>query len=452
MVRFYDAQEQEQNDEEEKQQHEPQTAEENKTEVEGEEWHASVRGASVEKKQKRGNRGSLDGTRRFRKVVTFRNSMVQTREIAGRKSRQRGRNSLLPWFSKASEDHTQEVLEEQERVKAEKAAKKAEKEAKKAAKKEEKEAKKAAKKAAKQAKKQLKKNDQVLQPQSLIFEDNELDMDVSLSVHDIMGDSTNNHQSSSNMDSFAGNSVPDHTRRRRSSVSTAILDTMRMFAHRGSKNPKRRAGGLSASLRAAASGSADASEASPQHRKKDQQYDWSSHLRAQTTPNNNQKSSPHAAQMTRQKSQQEIIEEEEDQYEEEMSQLPNSNPAGYNNPLNESSNTDFNASFATSTVTKSKMESSMGGSMGDISGESFADPNAPDHVPKKRGRKKSILGVFGTKSAPKRKPTPKRMPTVQESRSIGTKRNGASSAANSSCDSSVSSALADLIQMEKLKN
>jgi hypothetical protein len=112
--------------------------------------------ATSQPRRRRDNRGSMDGTRHWRKVVTFRNSLVQVREFSQWK-RTRGRNSLLPWRSAAHDEHSKAVLAEQQAQKeAAQAAKKAKKAAKKAAKEQAAADKKARKKAEQAAKKQAK--------------------------------------------------------------------------------------------------------------------------------------------------------------------------------------------------------------------------------------------------------------------------------------------------------
>ncbi|CAB9508826.1 expressed unknown protein [Seminavis robusta] len=269
--------------------------EEEKKELEGEsDWHASIRGPSLSfsaaehQKKKRGNRGSLDGTRRFRKVVTFRNSLVQTKLIGRRgAARQRGRNSLLPWFSSNAQQHTQETLEEiQQRKEIEKQEKekkkqlkiqlKQQKENKKKLKKQKKKLEKETKKAQKLQKKKKKEKENQDHPDShsslqlnhivntqnqdqdnpsLIFEDSltNHNLDVSLNVEDLMANSSRNNQHNNHASTSISTGINnasagittaamhdsilvDHSRRRRSSVTTAILNTMGKLKINNSRN------------------------------------------------------------------------------------------------------------------------------------------------------------------------------------------------------------------------
>jgi hypothetical protein len=240
--------------------------------------------ANTASNKRPGNRGSLDGTRRFRKVVTFRSSMSKTRLIPNRaeseRGRVRGRNSFLPWFSQDSQSHVQETLtlqeqirhQEREEKKAKRLKNKAEQQQKKLAKKIEKEEKKKKKKEEKKTipkpKPTLKEEESIpfplvalrnhqhdhgssLDDGPLIFEDGN-NLDSSINVEDLLNQSSyiarntavGNHSTSKaslhesipvRRSAQTSNSNTTGYSRRRSSVTTAILRNMGRWTKKTSR-------------------------------------------------------------------------------------------------------------------------------------------------------------------------------------------------------------------------
>jgi hypothetical protein len=270
-----------------------------------------------------------------------------------------------------------------------------------------------------------------------------MDMDMSLSLGAAMGiSSKNNHDNNDNNDN--NSSFVDYSRRR-SSVSTAILDTMRMFTSNARKNRR---------TRSFPKNEPRSNNNSIVEQGSQKDYDWSAHLRSaqaeakakhshnnNNNNNNNDNSSPQSL-LPRQKSEQDLIDEEENEFERAMKTLPKTNPA---NPY-------FHNSADTGTGTpKTHSDTKFNDSILDISGESFADPNAPDNssrthpttsLPTNKARsKKSVLRLFsgsttthnpssssssssdpeGTKmkSSLLRKPTPRRPAPVDAHSSNG---------------------------------
>jgi len=369
----------------------------------------STTASKINRGKKGGNRGSLDGTRRFRKVVTFRNSLVSFRTIDGRHTtRTRGRGSLLPWFSSNAKEHTAEVLAQQAEAKA---AKEEEKAAKKAAKKAEKERSKAEKEAIKQAKEEAKKRTKHAKHHGLPKRSFPVNSSRSLGVSNRsnasrrrneqqpsldasggelsqscpdafghsrgrrMDHSSNNNNNNSEFlgsnlssDSFGvdDNDEQDQTRKRTSSVTALIKGTVKRFSSRDKSPP-----------------------APPERRRQQRQGRRSPPppplMAATPTLQENGTEGvdpplrrPPPPPQERRKDMEEIVEDEEHHFESELLQLPKENPPGY---LPKKYNTP-----------QTNLQDSM-----DISGVSFASTSDQPQQQQAKPRHRSSMRQFISK-------------------------------------------------------